>query len=126
MYHACRVTLIPEDFRSPSFLFFFSFLSLDFLSDYWLPFPFSRHISMFFVEWNSVQWEKKEKSWQKAISMCPERYCAFGSWSWTKLQGITVHRLLSALFALFKYNRLIHTRGKMLHWWKSDASILWI
>lgn len=66
MYHACRVTLIPEDFRSPSFLFFFSFLSLDFLSDYWLPFPFSRHISMFFVEWNSVQWEKKEKKLAKS------------------------------------------------------------
>lgn len=25
MYHACRVTLIPEDFRGPSFLFFFFF-----------------------------------------------------------------------------------------------------
>lgn len=48
------------------FIFFFSFLSLDFLSDYWLPFPFSRHISVFFVEWNSVQWEKKEKKLAKS------------------------------------------------------------
>lgn len=28
MYHACRVTLIPEDFRGPSFLFFFFLFSL--------------------------------------------------------------------------------------------------
>ena len=125
MYHACRVTLIPEDFRGPSFLFFFFLFSLSiFFPTIDFRFPF-RVTSLCLLS-NGIWFNerRRKKSWQKAISMCPERYCAFGSWSWTKLQGITVHRLLSALFALFKYNRLIHTRGKILHWWKSDASIL--
>lgn len=58
----------------------------------------------------------RRKARQKRIRCVPKasRYCAFGSWSWTKLQGITVHRLLSARSHCAKKETLTsYTRGKI-------------
>lgn len=66
MYHVCHVILIPEDFRGPSFLFFFFSL---FRFSFRLLFLSSRHISMFCrMEFDSMREEEGKKQAKSDVS----------------------------------------------------------
>lgn len=102
MYHACcAFTLIPEDFRGPSFLFFV------FFSLFRFSFRFS-FIDFRFVEWNSINERRRKEAGKRRISMCPERYCVLARGAGRNYKESRFTDSFSALFVLCEYNRLIH------------------